>query len=1090
MATGASRELTVALRLQSDMAKAQRDLAAIEAALAGVGAEARRVDGGAAIGQLGDQAQRASRAVDQARDTVGRLAQAVRAAAEGSDQQSPFIAALREQVALYGKGTDEVLRYRAARAGVGSEAAPLILQLQNMRAAQEAAAQAAFEEAQAQRQAAQARQQAAAAADSFIAGLREQVALQGKSSADVLRYRAAQLGVSSEAGQLIERIDRFDQAARRGAGGVAQLGVSAGQTQAALRMLPAQITDIFTSLASGAPIGLVAIQQGGQIKDSFGGIVPAGRALLGVLTPTVLAIGAVAAVAGVAALALHQVQGEQAAYSAALVGSNNAIGETVGSLQDYARRVAAAGGTVHAAAEAVAALAATGRVSGEQLASGAEVATRAQRLLGRSVQDTARIYADLARDPVATVQKLNEGTNFLTASVLRQIMAYQSAGRAREAAALAQQAYGEQQKKVLDDAEARLGTLERAWKAVGDAAKGAWDKILNVGRPESLAEKIAAQQAVLAGLQASVDRRRSPGSSVDRSSDEQARLEKRLAAEKERLASLKEQQALEDKAARAQAARVASEQDKLEELGAARQGARAGLAKAQVDERLAVTLAGLEELRRLTDDWFRQDEVDERTHQANLLAIDQAGIKAQLDALEEKRSIEAGRVTGSVEDALGKQAALVSLAAQRVELQRKLLDLQAQEASGARDIAPKARTTGRDALNAFKAQDEANAAEALRNRPETDLAALQKRIDAVLSAQARGVAEVRLQTDAWTTSEIDGRQRVIELNRETAAQLEALLPEVRAVMGANSAATLDFELKIKQLKASTDELQTAFAGAFQNSFAAGLNSLADGTNNLGEAAKKFLRDLALGMAQWASQQLAMQATAALMRSLTAAPVEAASGAAGAAALSAAGAAVSAGGVAVQGSSVALATAAAAVDTGAVAVTTSAGALAGAGASLISGAAAISAAAASLAAANAVNVASAFATGGYTGPGGKYEPAGIVHAGEFVHRQEVVSQPGALAFLYDFNRRGMQAIGAWQGYADGGLVVPGATASPSAMFRPAEPAQAAPSVTLNQRLLPVLDPDLIADALRGPKGEELVFLHVSRNPARFRSVLNR
>ncbi|WP_425529162.1 phage tail length tape measure family protein, partial [Stenotrophomonas maltophilia] len=39
--------------------------------------------------------------------------------------------------------------------------------------------------------------------------------------------------------------------------------VSAGQYQAAMRQLPAQITDITTSLATGMPIWMVAVQQGG-----------------------------------------------------------------------------------------------------------------------------------------------------------------------------------------------------------------------------------------------------------------------------------------------------------------------------------------------------------------------------------------------------------------------------------------------------------------------------------------------------------------------------------------------------------------------------------------------------------------------------------------------------------------------------------------------------------------------------------------------------------------------------------------------------------------------------------------------------------
>ena len=54
--------------------------------------------------------------------------------------------------------------------------------------------------------------------------------------------------------------------------GLLKTGVSARQTETALRQLPAQFTDIFTSLASGQNPLMVLIQQGGQIKDSFGGV--------------------------------------------------------------------------------------------------------------------------------------------------------------------------------------------------------------------------------------------------------------------------------------------------------------------------------------------------------------------------------------------------------------------------------------------------------------------------------------------------------------------------------------------------------------------------------------------------------------------------------------------------------------------------------------------------------------------------------------------------------------------------------------------------------------------------------------------------
>lgn len=59
----------------------------------------------------------------------------------------------------------------------------------------------------------------------------------------------------------------------------------------------------------------------------------------------------------------------------------------------------------------------------------------------------------------------------------------------------------------------------------------------------------------------------------------------------------------------------------------------------------------------------------------------------------------------------------------------------------------------------------------------------------------------------------------------------------------------------------------------------------------------------------------------------------------------------------------------------------------------------------------------FATGGYTGPGGKYEPAGIVHKGEVVFEKRVVDREGVNALLA--LRAGKARI--VPGYADGGLV---------------------------------------------------------------------
>lgn len=72
----------------------------------------------------------------------------------------------------------------------------------------------------------------------------------------------------------------------------------------------------------------------------------------------------------------------------------------------------------------------------------------------------------------------------------------------------------------------------------------------------------------------------------------------------------------------------------------------------------------------------------------------------------------------------------------------------------------------------------------------------------------------------------------------------------------------------------------------------------------------------------------------------------------------------------------------------------------------------------------------FSEGGYTGPGGKFEPKGVVHGGEMVIRKEVVDQPGMKDYLIGLNRSGKP------GYASGGFV-----GSPGI-----SPAFTAPSVT--------------------------------------------
>ncbi|WIM56101.1 phage tail tape measure protein [Pantoea anthophila] len=67
--------------------------------------------------------------------------------------------------------------------------------------------------------------------------------------------------------------------------------------------------------------------------------------------------------------------------------------------------------------------------------------------------------------------------------------------------------------------------------------------------------------------------------------------------------------------------------------------------------------------------------------------------------------------------------------------------------------------------------------------------------------------------------------------------------------------------------------------------------------------------------------------------------------------------------------------------------------------------------------------SAYDSGGFTGAGGKYDPAGIVHKGEFVFTKEATDRIG-VSNLYSLMK----------GYADGGVVSPGAAVYSSGVNR--------------------------------------------------------
>ncbi|MCW9638441.1 phage tail length tape measure family protein [Klebsiella oxytoca] len=269
-------------------------------------------------------------------------------------------------------------------------------------------------------------------------------------------------------------------------------GMSARQTAFAMRMIPAQMTDIVVGLSTGQSPFMVLMQQGGQLKDMFGGIGPAikgvGGYVAGLINPFTLAAAAV----GVLGLAYYKGSQEQDEFYKSLVLTGNQVGKTSGQLADMAARVSvAANSTTGAAASTLNQLISSGKVAGDSLERVTTAVVKTSEATGIAIDKLVSDFNDIAADPVAAITKLNDQYHFLTLATYNQIKALQDEGNQQEAARVATDAYANTMQQRANDIHQNLGFLESAWDSLGKTAKSAWDAMLNIGREKSGEERIS-----------------------------------------------------------------------------------------------------------------------------------------------------------------------------------------------------------------------------------------------------------------------------------------------------------------------------------------------------------------------------------------------------------------------------------------------------------------------------------------------------------------------------------------------------------------------------------------------------------------------
>ncbi|EFK2821476.1 phage tail tape measure protein [Escherichia coli] len=271
-------------------------------------------------------------------------------------------------------------------------------------------------------------------------------------------------------------------------------GISVGQYKAAMRTLPAQFTDIATQLAGGQNPWLILLQQGGQVKDSFGGMIPMFRGLAGAITLPMVGVTSLAVATGALVYAWYQGDSTLSAFNKTLVLSGNQSGLTADRMLTLSRAGQAAGLTFNQARESLAALVNAGVRGGEQFDAINQSVARFASASGVEVDKVAEAFGKLTTDPTSGLMAMARQFRNVTAEQIAYVAQLQrsgdEAGALQAANDIATKGFDEQTRRLKEN----MGTLKTWADKTGKAFKSMWDAILDIGRPESSADMLASAQ--------------------------------------------------------------------------------------------------------------------------------------------------------------------------------------------------------------------------------------------------------------------------------------------------------------------------------------------------------------------------------------------------------------------------------------------------------------------------------------------------------------------------------------------------------------------------------------------------------------------
>ncbi|HAL7778561.1 TPA: phage tail tape measure protein [Escherichia coli] len=737
-------------------------------------------------------------------------------------------------------------------------------------------------------------------------------------------------------------------------------GISVGQYKAAMRTLPAQFTDIATQLAGGQNPWLILLQQGGQVKDSFGGMIPMFRGLAGAITLPMVGVTSLAVATGALVYAWYQGDSTLSAFNKTLVLSGNQSGLTADRMLTLSRAGQAAGLTFNQARESLAALVNAGVRGGEQFDAINQSVARFASASGVEVDKVAEAFGKLTTDPTSGLMAMARQFRNVTAEQIAYVAQLQrsgdEAGALQAANDIATRGFDEQTRRLKEN----MGTLETWADKTGKAFKSMWDAILDIGRPESSADMLASAQKAFDEADKKWQWYQSRSQRRGKTASFRANLQGAWDDRENARLGLA-------------AATLQSDMEKAGELAARDRAERESSQLKYTGEAQKAYERLLTPLEKYT---ARQEELNKALKDGKILQADyntlMASAKKDYESTQKKPS--GVKVSAGERQEDQAHAALLALETELRTLEKH---------SGVNEKISQQRRDLWEAENQYVVLKEAATKRQLSEQEKSLLAHEKETLE-----YKRQLAELG--------DKIEHQKRLNELAQQAArfeqqqsakqaaisakargltdrqAQRESEEQRLREVYGDNPAALAKATSALKNTWSAEEQLRGSWMAGMKSGWGEWAESATDSFSQVKNAATQTFDGIAQNMAAMltGSEQNWRGFTRSVLSMLTEIFLKQAM-------------------VGIVGS-----------------IGSAIGGAVGGGASA-SGGTAIQAAAAKF----------HFATGGFTGTGGKYEPAGIVHRGEFVFTKEATSRIG-VGNLYRLMR----------GYATGGYVgTPGSMA---------------------------------------------------------------